>query len=297
MGISHRPAAGGRHSAPCVAAAAPTPSLSACPPDTLPAAQPRSRIAHRSGQVVDVAARGETMRVPPSPHFTPVPLDTAFNADRKQLTGGLAPQAMYVPDWSPETYGERAFRGIPFVLGEADTPNVIVLEPGGPEVRIELGRVTASYLVFLHAVEDRPAPLPASFGQTGPSPGNQCDMGNPLGHHVADYALVYEDGTEAVTPVRRRFQIQQRHLDWGASPFEAVSAISPSVLTSATEDHYLGRVASNPYGDGETRTNSGRPIKNETLWLYALQNPTPERSIRALALRPGSERAAIYAIS
>ena len=56
---------------------------------------------------------------------------------------------------------------------------------------------------------------------------DQCDLGNILGHHVSDYALVFADGSEAVTPVLRRFAIQQRHIDWGASAFEAVPATAP----------------------------------------------------------------------
>src|SRR5215217_3405597 len=116
------------------------------------------------------------MRIPPSPHFTPISLTERFNADRQQLSGGLALQVEGTPDWSAATFGERAFRGIPFALGQADESNVILLEPGAPEIRIELTPVTATYLVFLHAVEDREAPLPADFGQVGPAHGDQRDL-------------------------------------------------------------------------------------------------------------------------
>lgn len=51
-----------------------------------------------------------------------------------------------------------------------------------------------------------------------------------------------------------------------------------------------------PYGDGETRHDSGRS-DGENLWLYALPNPTPEKPIRAIVLRPGRQRAVIYGIS
>lgn len=238
------------------------------------------------------------MQIPASPHFRPLSLAGGFNADRARLDGGLAPKTEEIPDWSlTAAFGDCAYRGIPFTLGQADEPNVILLEPGANEVCCEFAPFHATYLVFLHAVEDRVAGLPASFGKVGPAPGDQSDAGNILGHHVSDYTLIYEDGASVVTPVLRRFAIQQRHIDWGASPFEAVTARGPVVFSTATEDHYLGRVAQMPYGDTETRHDSARADDAENLWLYALPNPDPGRPIHAISLQPGTERSVIYGIS
>src|SRR4051812_31836871 len=110
------------------------------------------------------------MRTIPSPHFQPIPLTGHFNADRSTLSGGLALTSDSSSDWSAASFGEHVFSGIPFALGAAGMPNVIVLEPGSRDVRIELGGIPASYLVFLHAVEDRPISEPDGFAPLGKVP-------------------------------------------------------------------------------------------------------------------------------
>ncbi|MGH2562524.1 MAG: CehA/McbA family metallohydrolase [Thermomicrobiales bacterium] len=237
------------------------------------------------------------MQIPPSPHFTPLSLDHAFNADRRHLNGGLAPRTEPRPDWSAaDTYGARTFKGIPFALGEPDQPNVILLA-GGDDVRIDVGPLHATYLVFLHAVEDRDGPELPDLQPIGPLPAGSGMTGNSLGDLVSDYVLRYDDGMEAETPVLRRFAIQQRHIIWGASAFAAVPARGPSINTTASEDHLLGRPAFTTWGDSECRQDSGRAIGGESLWLYALPNPEPDKPIRAIILRPRDERSIVYGIS
>ncbi|MEA2585586.1 MAG: hypothetical protein QOF33_3671 [Thermomicrobiales bacterium] len=239
------------------------------------------------------------MRVPPSPHFTPLSLSNNFNADRARLDGGLRLLDGSSPDWSAtKAFGDQSYKGIPFALGEPGKPNVILLAGDRPEeeVRIEVDPVRATYVVFLHAVEDRPLPELPDFGTHVLAPTVAHIASNALGDRAADYVLVYDDGTELVTPVLRRFAIQQRHIVWGASPFAAVPALGPHVFNSATDDHYLNRVVRVPYGNSETRHDSGRSY-GENLWLYALPNPRPDQPIRAVVLRPGMERSVVYGIS
>ena len=236
------------------------------------------------------------IRIPPSPHFTPIPLTAAFTADRATLEGGLQPRTKGIADWSPrEAFGERAFHGIPFVMGEAGQPNVILLD--GAEARVDVSPVRATYLIFLHAVEDLARVTPPGFGEIGQLPGGSGNDGNALGQHVSDYVLCYEDGSEAATPILRRFAIQQRHISWGASPFAALPALGPVVVTSATEDFFLNRKAAWPYGESETRHDSLRSDDGENLWLYALPNPEPEKTIEAIVLRPRAERSVVYGVT
>jgi hypothetical protein len=237
------------------------------------------------------------MRIPSSPHFTPISLTSAFNADRASLDGGLRPRTEEVPDWSQrEAFAAQAFHGIPFTFGEAGQPNVVLLD-GDAEVRVEVDPLRAAYLIFLHAVEDLPWVSLPGFGDIRALPGGDANEGNALGERVSDYLLVYDDGSEAETPILRRFAIQQRHITWGASPFAAIPARSPSVSDSATEDFFLDRKAARAYSEGETRHESGRHSEGENLWLYALPNPEPERLIRAIVLRPRDERSVVYGIS
>src|SRR5918997_3575483 len=240
------------------------------------------------------------MHIPPSPHFTPLSLATVFNADRATLDGGLQPRTGSVSDWSlSQAFGERRFHGIPFALGEPDRPNVILLRESaaGGDVRIDVDPFHATYLVFLHAVEDEPVPEPVGFAPMGPAPLAGRNDGNELGRRVSGYILDYGDGEQVETPILRRFAIQQRHITWGPSPFAAIPARGPAVFTSGTEDFLLGRVASRPYGNTETRHDSCLAIDAENLWLYSLPNPEPEKPIHAIILRGGEERSIIYGIS
>lgn len=237
------------------------------------------------------------MRAPATPHAQPISLANVFNADRALLDGGLAPRAANGSDWTVRHgFGEQAFSGIPFLLGEPGQPNVILLAER--DVRLDFEELRATYVVFLHAVEDRPLAPPDGFPPFGAMPGGGgASAGNELGDHVADYVLIDGDGRQTITPIYRRFAIQQRHICWGASPFAAVPALPPVVFTSGTEDYLLGRVAGLPYGDAETRTDSRRSDDGVNLWLYALPNPHPERGIRSLVLRPCHERSLIYGIT
>ncbi|MFM9107143.1 MAG: CehA/McbA family metallohydrolase [Chloroflexota bacterium] len=239
------------------------------------------------------------MVIPVSPHFSPISLERACNADRAELNGGLALREGGGPhaDWSGGAFGERAFRGVPFDLGQPGRPNVILLAPGAGEVRVATPGLHAAWLVVLHAVEDRSPEDPVGLAPLGPIPGAGDDLGNRLGDLVSTYALAYADGTAAATPVLRRFAIQQRHVGWGASPFAAVPAVGPLVFSTASEDAQRGRPAARTAGRSEIRHDSGRLAPGENLWLYALSNPRPDEEISAIVLQPGEERSIVYGVS
>ena len=80
----------------------------------------------RCGRAARHAGRNEekesvsSMRIPPSPHFTPLSLATAFNADRANLDGGLQPRTGDAPDWSlSQAFGERTLPRHPLHAGRA----------------------------------------------------------------------------------------------------------------------------------------------------------------------------------
>ncbi len=223
------------------------------------------------------------MTIPPSPHFTPVRLDDAFNARRTDL-----PEALRTPANMDPGHGSQAFLGIPFRLGEPGSPDVILLDKA--PVTIDLGGATASYIIFLHAVEDRPDAYQEGLADSGVH-------GNDLGGRVSDYTVEYADGSRDATPVYRRFGIQQSRTGWGASAFAAMPAASPLVFPSATEEHELGRLGGEAWGRGETRHRSGRDRTPEKLWVYALPLRHADRPIRSVQLAPGAERSVVYAVS
>ncbi len=223
------------------------------------------------------------MAAPASDHFTPLSLAGSYNADRTSLPEPLAPP----PDLAG-SFGRQAFRGVPFDLGAAGSANVALLAEA--PITVPAGGLQATYLVFLHHVEDRASNYLTGFADDGVD-------GNELGDHAADYVLRYAGGSAHVHPIRRRFAIQQARIGWGASPFAAVPMYADHVFASAAEDQAAGRLSVAGYGRGETRHGSGRDGASRLAWLYALPNPHPGRAIEAVELRPGNERCAVYGIA
>ena len=88
------------------------------------------------------------MNIPPSDHFSPLDLAGCANAQRDAL-----PEGFQVPENISSGGPDSCFRGIPFNLGEPGQPNAILLNKDPVELPLD-GR-KASYLVFLHIVEDR----------------------------------------------------------------------------------------------------------------------------------------------
>lgn len=223
------------------------------------------------------------MKTPATAEVHPISLATNFSVNRSELLDGIRP----IADDST-TFGQQSFRGLPFLLGKPDRPNVILLDES--EVQIELDDIKATYLLFVHAVEDRATNYLDGLAD------DEID-GNELGQHVSDYTLIYDDGTAVTTPIHRRFAIQQSRIGWGASPFMALPARTTKITNSMSEAQQLGDVSDGSYGWAEVRHTSGRDTTAEHIWLYALRNPHTDKRIRRLICIPRTERSLIYAVS
>ncbi len=223
------------------------------------------------------------MSVPASQHFKPVDLSKVYNSARDDLEDVLRPSESTEPG-----YGYQSYWGIPFDLGAADSRGGDVLLLKGRESQVQLGGLEASYVIFLHCVEDSPTPY-------WPGMADWSIDGNWVGTHVSNYTFLYADGTSAAVPIKRRFAIQQLRIGWGASAFEAVPSRMPEVNSTAMESIAEQRLPLITYGRGEVRHGSGREIEN--LWLYAMPNPHPAKQLTGLLLTPAEEISTIYAIS
>lgn len=252
------------------------------------------------------ASSDRSVRILPSPHFEPISLQAVYNVPRSDLASDLA-----TPDRFGAFHGLKVIRGVPFDFGSADRPDVVLLDDS--PVSIELHDRAASYLVFVHVVENRPTNYLPGFAD------GTVD-GLELGDHVSDYTIEYTDGTESVVPVLRRFAIQQSQSDWGSAPFTAIAAEDDEVIPSGDESALLGQpiladayLPESPgpalraqiaelYGSGlEMRIRSGytrgQMHGDGSLWLYALPVPDPSRPIRAVTCAPREERSALYALT
>lgn len=247
-----------------------------------------------------------------SQEFSTVALGAVYNARRKDL-----PEALRPPPRFAACSGVQAIRGMPFAFGEADGANVVLLD--GDDLSVELGDALATYVLFVHAVEDI-----ATNYLDGLADG-QVD-GCELGQLVSEYELEYGDGSVARVPIVRRFAIQQARYQWGSAPFACVPTAEDEVFPSADELQLLGRLAVDPeeiasaselgvsarervgwvYGEREqTRHGSaivsggkdGNPRGGGELWVYALPNVHPDRPLRRVWCRPRGARSAVYALT
>ena len=224
------------------------------------------------------------MKIPGSDHFAPVDLEPYFNEDRSKLDDPLR-----LRDTTRRYFGEQVFRGIPFQLGRANRPNVVLL--GEEELSIQLPGIRASYLLFLHSVENAKPNTFEGYGEVDPE-------GNEMGSLVSEYELEYEDSARITTPILRRFAIQQSRIGWGASAFAAAPDADHLIFPTMTEDQTLGNCSDWPYGRAETRVRSGRDFNlEEILWIYALPNPEREKPLRTLRCKARNERSLIYGLS
>jgi hypothetical protein len=253
----------------------------------VPAEMPHSAVIHPGYVGIDVFAVRPQF-TPASPHFVPVRLDANFNVSRAHLPEALRPPA------GDDFFGDRVVRGIPFAFGPKEGLNVILLDKA--TVTVELGDVTAHYIVIVHAASDVATVYLDGFADT------DID-GCMLGGAVSEYALCFADGTIASVPIRRRFAIQQARVGWGSSAFAAVPALEDLVRRRVADQIVATGVSTSTFGQGEVRHESARDASfrdmypGEMLWIYALPNPSPNTRLAALQFAPRGEKSAVYAMS
>lgn len=223
---------------------------------------------------------------PATPHVNGIDLGGRYTVDRAELPPALAPPT------DDGLFGERTVLGIAWRFGVPGAPNVILVD--GTEVEVPLPGVRATYVLVVHAVEDRATVPPAGLGDGEV-------YGNEAGGVAAEYRLRFEDGSLHRDPIARRFAIQQARTGWGASAFTAMPARDPEVFPTSGEASVLGIVSRRTPGWAENRQLSGRdtaemaPAPRGLLWVHAIANPRPDEPIAALHLRAGAERVCVYA--
>src|SRR5439155_15114822 len=226
--------------------------------------------------------------IPASPYFRPLSFATVFNRRRSDLPAALRPPT------GDEAFGERSIRGIPFSFGPADGKNVVVLDSDA--VRINLPALTATYCIFVHSVADAPTNYMEELADSAVD-------GNAIGRLVSEYSFEYADGSRFAAPIIRRFAIQQSRIGVGASAFAAVPARDDRVVRTVSDDVAVTGFSTHGYFDGLLRHESGRDaamrvaFPAEMLWIYALPNPHPDKTLAALVLRPCNEPSAVYALT
>jgi hypothetical protein len=187
--------------------------------------------------------------------------------------------------------GEQKFWGVPFRAGdqEAGGPGLVVIGDAGSKqaVRVPLTGA-ASYIVFAHFCDARARTTVA--GQTS-------DYPNPVvtapGEHLADYVIEYMDGAEHRVPVRRRFEVNQvmtrQQSGFVNRPHQG---LTPLPFRGPYPADMWGRfqtaVSVGPAGRPPSPRDDlrGRTHPSPTWSIYAMPNPEPAKTLRALRLEP-----------
>lgn len=169
------------------------------------------------------------------------------------------------------------FRGIGF---EVDRIVLVNREP----VTVSVPPLTAPWFVFLHAAF--PAELNANQdGFFSPMRGEGA-----LGDEAAAYTLLYEDGTEVRTPIRRRYEIGAVSRRWGENCFLSVPYLKPHPRPAHHEQQ------TDSWGWSQTRVASADrdPF---IFWLWAWENPHPELPVTGFRFIPSAGPVLLLAVS
>jgi len=158
------------------------------------------------------------------------------------------------PEGTTVPVGEQLFHGLPFSIGEAKRSLVRIEDT---PVRVPVGK-TALRILFAHALLE-----------------SQLPEGEPVGRTVATYAFEYVDGERLEVPIRERFEVAVVPTPWGQLPFLAVPDLKDALMP-----RHEG-----PWAQAGYRQTEVRQSWPAGYYLWAWENPHPERPLAAVELR------------
>ncbi|MEW5977081.1 MAG: CehA/McbA family metallohydrolase [Acidobacteriota bacterium] len=182
--------------------------------------------------------------------------------------------------------GKQILRGIPFLLGPGETQakSWIVLSQAK-----SLDSVTSCEISVQKKAGFICMALFCDWDPHENPPPNE-DVIERVGQQLGEAVLVYQDGQEVSLPLRRRFEVNSPSVSWGHLSFAAVPHRQDGVRR-------LDDALKNALGWGDLQIgiwDSSYPsnpdlLSHETLWLCALPNPCPEKSVKTLRFRATSQ--------
>ncbi|PYV24915.1 MAG: hypothetical protein DMG27_11670 [Acidobacteria bacterium] len=208
-----------------------------------------------------------------SSHFTASPSDFGTREKAKML-GGASRQDGLIRTPS----GTQNFRGMPFLLGPegSQSKSWIVLsrhvEPWVAKTVDIAVNQKAGCLCLAQFCDWDANETPAADQEV-------CEQ---VGQRLADVVFVFEDGQEEALPIRRRFEVNAPWVEWGHLSFAALAQTADSArqltdpLSHATGwGHLQMGIMDNSYST---------PL----VWISALANPYPEKTIKSLRFEAAS---------
>ena len=168
--------------------------------------------------------------------------------------------------------GEQAMRGLPFTVGspggDPSTNCYVSLAEGETSITVPVGKA-ARTVIFAHRQLE-----------------TEQDANGPIGVHVADYVIRFEDSETITVPVRERYEISAVGDRQGISrygvgyPYLAVTDQGDALMP-----RYEGRY--DETGRRQTETIQAQPA---WYWLWAWRNPSPDSVIESVEIVPHGPR-------
>ncbi|MBN4059296.1 CehA/McbA family metallohydrolase [Dehalococcoides mccartyi] len=234
------------------------------------------------------------------PKFRPVSLDSIVNAsssDSRHWESKTGSAVTKLPT------GDQTFWGVPFafVTSTKNNGNDLVVLADESSVDIAVG-AAGSHLVFAHFCDERASTTVA---------GQSSDYLNPVitapGEHMADYVVVFTDGSEHRQQIRRRFEINQvqtrMQSGFSSRQHQGLSALP---FRGPYPDNAWGRwqtgvMVGDPPDSGRTAARDDREGRSNPpgSWtIYALELPDPSKTVALVRIEAtGAAAIAIGAIT
>jgi len=195
---------------------------------------------------------------PASPLFHPLGLSGTIPIDELKTIQGITQGMIEASSSMPS--GECVSWGIKFIINGmipiSTTTQVISFHP-----------IKSGWFVFLPTSHLRPLKYDENNMLLPPMRGE-----GQLNEHAADYIMLYEDGTEFRQPIRRRMQVGAYTHRWGDNCFQAVEDAKPHPVRASHEQLSEG------WGWTQTRV-LGSDYSPWVNWVYALENPFPDKPV------------------
>ena len=228
--------------------------------------------------------------------FSSISLSSSLNASRGDSHYWGAKTAASL---SQLPAGSQSFWGVPFDLATSGNDLIVLVDASSVDVSIG---VSGSHVVFAHFCDERASTTVA---------GQASDYLSPVvtapGEHIADYVVLYDDGSEHRQAIRRRFEINQVQTRM-QSGFSSRQHQAPSSMPKR------GPYPNNAWGrwqtgvmvgdlpiDGRTSASNdheGRANPPASWTIYALELPDSSKNIASLRIEPtGAAAFAIGAIT
>ncbi len=215
--------------------------------------------------------------------FTPVDLGNHFTASPsdfgpRERAKGLSPES--AQDGLIRTpAGKETFRGIPFLLG-----------PEGVQKR---SWVVLSKRKNAWVTESVEIPLNRKAGficlaqfndwDSNETPRPDEEVEEKVGQHLANVVMNFEDGSQELQPIRRRFEVNSPSTEWGHLSFASLAHVAdrPGRLTD---------LLPNAMGWGDLQQSVlDNSYSAPALWICAIANPHPDRILKTLRLQAVSD--------